>query len=96
MQKLKKSMLWQKSLFIVISKKWYMNIMVQIVICFMDLLVWHYMQKSKEELIRIVDAVQFHEEHGEVCPAGWQKGDKGMDASPDGVASYLSGNADKL
>ena len=39
---------------------------------------------------------QFHEEHGEVCPAGWNKGDKGMNASPDGVASYLSENAEQL
>ena len=52
--------------------------------------------RNMEELLRLVDALQFHEEHGEVCPAGWQKGDKGMDASPDGVAKYLSDNADKL
>jgi peroxiredoxin (alkyl hydroperoxide reductase subunit C) len=31
-----------------------------------------------------------------VCPAGWQKGDSGMKDTPDGVAEYLSGNADKL
>lgn len=49
-----------------------------------------------DELLRMVDALQFHEEHGEVCPAGWNKGDKGMNASPDGVAAYLSENADKL
>jgi len=52
--------------------------------------------RNMDELIRLVDALQFHEEHGEVCPAGWNKGDKGMDASPKGVASYLSKNADKL
>ena len=52
--------------------------------------------RNIDELVRIVEALQFHEEHGEVCPAGWNKGDKGMDASPDGVAAYLSGNADKL
>jgi peroxiredoxin (alkyl hydroperoxide reductase subunit C) len=52
--------------------------------------------RNMDELIRLVDALQFHEEHGEVCPAGWKKGDKGMDASPSGVASYLSENADKL
>jgi len=46
--------------------------------------------------LRIVDAIQFHEENGEVCPAGWQKGDTGMQASPEGVASYLAGNAEKL
>ena len=48
------------------------------------------------EIIRLVDALQFHEQHGEVCPAGWQKGQNAMKASPDGVAAYLSDNADKL
>ncbi len=52
--------------------------------------------RNMDELIRLVDALQFHEEHGEVCPAGWTKGDKGMNASPDGVASYLADNADDL
>lgn len=52
--------------------------------------------RNMDELIRLVDALQFHEEHGEVCPAGWKKGDKGMDASPKGVAAYLSKNSDKL
>jgi peroxiredoxin (alkyl hydroperoxide reductase subunit C) len=52
--------------------------------------------RNMDELLRLVDALQFHEEHGEVCPAGWQKGDKGMDASPTGVASYLSENSEKL
>jgi len=49
-----------------------------------------------DELLRMVDALQFHEEHGEVCPAGWKKGSKGMNASPDGVAAYLSENAGNL
>ncbi len=52
--------------------------------------------RNIDEVIRLVDAVQFHEENGEVCPAGWQKGDQGMDESPEGVANYLSSNADKL
>ncbi|MCF6204090.1 MAG: peroxiredoxin C [Methylococcaceae bacterium] len=52
--------------------------------------------RNIDEMIRMVDALQFHEEHGEVCPAGWVKGDAGMDASPAGVASYLDKNADKL
>ncbi|QQD18833.1 peroxiredoxin [Spongiibacter nanhainus] len=52
--------------------------------------------RNVDELIRLVEALQFHEEHGEVCPAGWNKGDKGMNASPDGVAAYLSENSDKL
>ena len=52
--------------------------------------------RNMDELIRLVDALQFHEEHGEVCPAGWKKGDKGMNASPDGVAKYLTEESDKL
>ncbi|WP_263322223.1 peroxiredoxin [Endozoicomonas sp. Mp262] len=52
--------------------------------------------RNMEELVRLVDALQFHEEHGEVCPANWEKGKKGMKASPDGVASYLSENAEGL
>lgn len=52
--------------------------------------------RNIDEMIRMVDALQFHEEHGEVCPAGWNKGDKGMKDSPDGVASYLKENAAKL
>lgn len=52
--------------------------------------------RNFDEFIRVVEALQFHEEHGEVCPAGWKKGDKGMTASTDGVAAYLSENADQL
>ncbi|HEY9036542.1 MAG TPA: peroxiredoxin [Pseudomonadales bacterium] len=52
--------------------------------------------RNFDEVIRLVEALQFHEEHGEVCPAGWKQGDKGMKASPAGVAEYLSQNADKL
>ncbi len=52
--------------------------------------------RNIDELVRLVDALQFHEEHGEVCPAGWQKGDQGMQDNPAGVASYLSENAEKL
>jgi peroxiredoxin (alkyl hydroperoxide reductase subunit C) len=52
--------------------------------------------RNMDEMIRMVDALQFVEEHGEVCPAGWNKGDAGMTASPDGVADYLDKNADKL
>jgi len=52
--------------------------------------------RNVDEMLRMVDALQFHEEHGEVCPAGWNQGDKAMTASPEGVASYLSENADKL
>ncbi|MEX2961506.1 peroxiredoxin [Microbulbifer sp. TYP-18] len=52
--------------------------------------------RNVDEMLRMVDALAFHQEHGEVCPAGWREGDKGMNASPQGVADYLSENADKL
>jgi peroxiredoxin (alkyl hydroperoxide reductase subunit C) len=52
--------------------------------------------RDMDELLRMVDALQFHEEHGEVCPAGWRQGSKGMTASPEGVANYLSKNAKGL
>lgn len=52
--------------------------------------------RSIDELIRLIDALQYHENHGEVCPAGWQKGDKGMVATTDGVAAYLELNAEAL
>lgn len=52
--------------------------------------------RNVDELIRLVDALQHHEEHGEVCPAGWNKGKVGMKASTAGVASYLKDNAEKL
>ncbi len=52
--------------------------------------------RNIDELIRLVEALQFTDEHGEVCPAGWKSGDKGMDASPKGVADYLSEHAEAL
>ncbi len=52
--------------------------------------------RNIDEMLRMIDALQFTEEHGEVCPAGWNQGDKGMTASPDGVADYLASEADKL
>lgn len=52
--------------------------------------------RSIEEALRMVDALHYHEEHGEVCPAGWNKGKKAMTASTAGVAAYLKEHADKL
>lgn len=52
--------------------------------------------RNVDEMLRMVDALQFTEEHGEVCPAGWNKGDKGMKPNAEGVAAYLSESADKL
>ncbi|PLY06143.1 MAG: peroxidase [Desulfuromonas sp.] len=52
--------------------------------------------RNIDEMLRMVDALQFHEQYGEVCPAGWNQGDKGMVGSTEGVASYLSEEAEKL
>ena len=52
--------------------------------------------RNMTEILRIIDALQFTEQHGEVCPANWKKGDTGMKASPEGVAKYLAENADSL
>ncbi len=52
--------------------------------------------RNIDEMLRMVDALQFFEEHGEVCPAGWSKGKKGMKADPKGVAEYLASEAGKL
>lgn len=49
-----------------------------------------------DEMLRVVDALQFTEKHGEVCPAGWNKGKSGMKADPSGVAAYLAEHAKEL
>ncbi|MEX2379914.1 MAG: peroxiredoxin [Vicingaceae bacterium] len=48
--------------------------------------------RNVSEALRVVDALQFHEENGEVCPANWEKGKSGMKETHDGVADYLSKN----
>ncbi len=48
--------------------------------------------RSVGEAIRTLDALQFVEEHGEVCPANWQKGEKAMTPTAEGVADYLASN----
>lgn len=52
--------------------------------------------RNVDEMVRMLEALQFTEEHGEVCPAGWSKGQEGMVASPQGVAEYLGRNAGQL
>jgi peroxiredoxin (alkyl hydroperoxide reductase subunit C) len=52
--------------------------------------------RNMDELLRLVDALQYSEENGEVCPAGWAKGHKAMQPSPAGVASYLAEYAEEL
>ena len=46
--------------------------------------------RNIDEMIRMVDTMLFTNEHGEVCPAGWVKGDEGMKADTAGVAEYLA------
>lgn len=48
--------------------------------------------RSVDEALRMVDALQHFERHGEVCPANWAKGKKAMNATQEGVSGYLSAN----
>jgi peroxiredoxin 2/4 len=52
--------------------------------------------RNVDEMLRVVDALQHTEKYGEVCPAGWNKGDKGMTATSEGVADYLTDNSKDL
>jgi peroxiredoxin (alkyl hydroperoxide reductase subunit C) len=52
--------------------------------------------REVDEMVRLVEALQFTEQYGEVCPAGWKKGQKGMKPTAAGVASYLAENASAL
>jgi len=52
--------------------------------------------RNVDEAIRMLDALNFHEEHGEVCPAGWNRGDDGMKPNAEGVAGYLKKHASNL
>jgi peroxiredoxin (alkyl hydroperoxide reductase subunit C) len=52
--------------------------------------------RNIDDALRTLDALQFLEEHGEVCPANWKKGEAGMKPTTDGVAKYLKEHASKL
>ncbi|PLY00149.1 MAG: peroxidase [Desulfuromonas sp.] len=52
--------------------------------------------RNVDEMLRMIDALQFTEKYGEVCPAGWEKGDKAMRPDADGVAEYLKDEASNL
>jgi len=52
--------------------------------------------RNIDEMLRMIDAMLFTNEFGEVCPAGWNKGDSGMKASTEGVADYLAKHAEEL
>ena len=49
--------------------------------------------RNVDEALRMLDALRFHEEHGEVCPANWHEGEDAMTPTAEGVASYLSKHA---
>ena len=52
--------------------------------------------RNVDEMIRMIDAMIYTNENGEVCPAGWTKGSEAMKADAKGVANYLSKNSTKL
>ncbi len=52
--------------------------------------------RNIDEMLRMIDALQFTEEHGEVCPAGWKAGEKAMIPTAEGVASYLEAESKDL
>jgi len=52
--------------------------------------------RNIDEMLRLVDALAFHTEHGDVCPAGWKTGDTAMEASDDGMRKYLAEEAANL
>ena len=52
--------------------------------------------RNVDEMLRMIDALQFTEKYGEVCPAGWNNGDVGMKPNAEGVASYLKDKAASL
>ncbi|WP_339048750.1 peroxiredoxin [Candidatus Mesenet endosymbiont of Phosphuga atrata] len=52
--------------------------------------------RNIDEIVRIIDAIKHHEEHGEVCPANWKEGKAAMQASSEGVCDYLTSHSEEL
>jgi len=52
--------------------------------------------RNIDEMLRLIDALDHHNTHGDVCPAGWNKGDAGMNPSDEGMRNYLNENTDNL
>ena len=52
--------------------------------------------RNIDEMLRMVDALAFHTEHGDVCPANWQEGKAAMKASDEGMRQYMAEEADNL
>jgi len=52
--------------------------------------------RNIDEMLRLLDALDHHNKHGEVCPAGWMKGKTGMNPSDQGMRDYLANNTEEL
>lgn len=52
--------------------------------------------RNVDEILRVIDALDHHKKYGDVCPAGWQKGDNSMSPTQEGVIDYLITNAENL
>ena len=52
--------------------------------------------RNMDEFLRVFDAIDFHAKHGEVCPAGWNKGDAAISPSPEGIANFLAKESEEL
>ena len=52
--------------------------------------------RNIDEMLRLIDALDHHNKHGEVCPAGWTEGKSGMKPSDDGMRDFLSNNTEEL
>ena len=52
--------------------------------------------RNVDEMLRLIDALEHHNNHGEVCPAGWTQGKTSMKPSDDGMRDYLANNTDEL
>ena len=52
--------------------------------------------RNVDEMLRLLDALDHHNKHGEVCPAGWMKGKTGMHPSDEGMKDYLANNTEEL
>ena len=52
--------------------------------------------RNIDEMLRLIDALDHHNKHGEVCPAGWTEGKSGMKPSDDGMRDFLSKNTNEL
>ena len=52
--------------------------------------------RNMDEMLRLIDALDHHNNHGEVCPAGWAQGKTGMKPSDDGMRDFLANSTDEL